>query len=142
MRWSSALVLVAPLALGCVMFSDPLQRQAALEDAQRRYTELVRWGDLRQASKFVDPEELNAFLALADALEEIRVTEFDISEIEYDGEREVNVLVTYHGYSLSTFLEHRFSEQQTWYRNSSLKTVWRVRTNLGAAIGVVTEGAS
>ncbi|MGH0031874.1 MAG: hypothetical protein ACQGVC_18960 [Myxococcota bacterium] len=55
-RWL-ALATAAWLLAGCVSPTDPLGREDALEDAQQRYTDLIRWGELEKAALFVDPEQ-------------------------------------------------------------------------------------
>ncbi len=67
MRGRLALVVFTLLS-GCVSPSDPLGRQDALEEAQQKYTELVRWGDVERAGKFVDPAMRDDFLRLSKEL--------------------------------------------------------------------------
>lgn len=117
------LVLVA--ASGCAAFGDPMGREWALEGAQLRYTQHVRWGDFDAASAFVDPDAREAFLGQAPAFDGIRITEYDIGRIEYEGNREAaTVRVIYHGYSLATAQEWRIEEEQRWVRPGRDNTWW------------------
>ena len=138
-----ALLLIATLTalLGCQSLTDPLGRQQALELSQRNYTNLVRWGDLARASQFVDAELREDFLARASEFQDIRFTDADALDLAYDGEDEVHVTVTYHGYSIRTAMEHRFQEQQTWVRASGLDNQWQVKTNLAEALEVFGGGS-
>ncbi len=53
--------------LGCAIASfDLTGKERALEDAQRRYTELVRWGEIEGASAYVDPAVATDYLNIAE----------------------------------------------------------------------------
>jgi hypothetical protein len=120
--------------LGCAAFSDPMGRERALADAQLRYTQQVRWGNLDAASEFIAPEERAAFLGQTHAFEAIRITEYDIGRIDYgEDRRSATVHVTYHGYSLASAQEQRIDEQQTWTRPGSGNS-WLVRPQLAGLI--------
>ena len=139
MRVFTLLFLITTL-VGCQSFTDPLGRQEALEDAQRRYTDFVRWGDLGRASNYLAPEDRASFLQNVAQLEHIRVTDFDIQDLEYDGEEEVHLVVTYYGFSLLTAVEGRFREHQHWTRDPGLKSTWRVKTDLDQVLASVGSG--
>ena len=56
-------LVVAPLlALFACASLDPWGHKRDLEDAQRSYTRMVRWGDFEKASQWVDPDHLERFL--------------------------------------------------------------------------------
>ena len=102
-----ALVLITNA--GCIsMFSDPLGRRSALREAQLKYTQAVRWGNIEKASEFVDPDLREEFLGLLEAFERIRVTDYDIGSIQYESSELANVTVTYHAYTMGTFLYRSF----------------------------------
>ena len=68
MSWRAFAAAAGLLAgLGCSVFSDPMGREDALTNAQRRYTQHVRWGNLEAASAYVDPDVRTAFLGQAKA---------------------------------------------------------------------------
>jgi hypothetical protein len=129
-----AAALVAASAMACASF-DPLDRRGSLEESQKKYTELIRWGEIDMAAQYVDPDLRDAFLQLAPAFANIRVTDFDVVPIDYDqAERDaagdddsVAVTVNYFGYSKSTLLERHFRERQEWHRVGSIANTWRVR---------------
>ena len=50
MRWLATLLLLTTL-VGCQSFTDPLGRQDALEDSQKRYTDFVRRGHTRRKAE-------------------------------------------------------------------------------------------
>ena len=132
-RWLAlAWVLVLAPATGCVSFTDPLGRQDALAETQRRYTDLVRWGDLEGAGRFVDPELREEFEQLAGGFEKLRITDHEIGEIEH-GERTAHVTVIYKGYSIAHLVEHTSRERQEWIR-SGVKNVWHVRPQLAVLL--------
>ena len=132
--------VVAPLAalavVGCAAFSDPLGRHDALELAQKRYTEAIRWGYLDRARGFVQPEHREAFEGLMPRLEEIRITDFEIGQIEGD-ENEASVTVTYRGYALAYQIERPFREHQQWTRVEGLSNQWHVESDLDEGVGAL-----
>lgn len=126
--------LLATFAIaGCAALSDPLGRQEALELAQKQYTEAIRWGYLERARAFIDPEERDAFELLAPVFEQIRITDFEIGQIEGD-EDEANVIVTYRGYGRAYQVEKPFREHQQWSRVEGLANQWHVHSDLDESI--------
>ena len=67
---SAAVLLVFALggltSSGCsfgeIYLSDPLLREAALNETQRRYSALVRWSAFAKAARYVEPEAREDFL--------------------------------------------------------------------------------
>jgi hypothetical protein len=126
MRWRVLGVLLCLVPVfGCSAFGDPMGRERALEGAQLRYTQHVRWGEFDAASEFVDPSVRESFLAQAPSFDGIRITDYDIGRIDYEGNRQAaTVHVIYHAYSLATAQEHRIEEQQRWFRPGKDNTWW------------------
>ncbi len=137
---TTALAMVILAAIGCLgTFSNPSGKKNSLEDSQRRYTELVRWGEIERASAFVDPELQDAFLDHTKAIQKIRFTDFESGPPRFkDGNNSASVTVVYHAYSLSTLVEKRIREKQEWYREVGPANEWRVRPNLRKIIFEVT----
>ena len=120
--------------LGCASnpFGDT-DKQVALKDAQRKYTELVRWGEIESASFYVDPAIAGDFLDTAQRFEDIRFTDFESGALQFgEGSNTATVNVVYHAYSTKTLVEKTFSERQEWYREAGADNDWRVRPNLAA----------
>ncbi len=120
--------------LGCASnpFSDT-DKQTALKDAQRRYTELVRWGEIESASVYVDPAIAGDYLDTAQFFDDIRFTDFESGALQFgEGSNTATVNVVYHAYSTKTLVEKTFRERQEWYREASADNGWRVRPNLAA----------
>jgi hypothetical protein len=127
--------LAALLLLGSAScassFVDPTGRLTSLEETQHRYTQLVRWGELRRAAAFVEPELVEEFIGYEKYFEQIRITDVDEEEVILDPSQDsASVEVTYHAYSYRTFEEKRFSETQNWTRYDGVKNVWLVRPEL------------
>ena len=100
------LALVVITNAGCInMLADPLGRRSALKKVQLQYTQAIRWGNFEKASEFVDPDLREEFLGLLDAFEKIRVTDYDIGSIQYESSDLAKVTVTYHAYTVGTFLD-------------------------------------
>ena len=135
MSWRALVASIGLVSgIGCAAFSDPMGRENALADSQLRYTQHVRWGNLDAASTFVDPEVRPAFLGQAKAFEAIRITDYDIGQIDYGGDRRsATVHVTYHAYSLASAQENRIEEDQSWTR-PGMGNTWLVRPQLAGMI--------
>jgi len=123
---------VAVLALGCangqVNLGDPLKRQNSLIEAQKHYSDLVRWGEIERASAIVDPEQRDAYLASAPDPKRIRFTDYEVRTPEIDEESGTSsVVVTYTAYGLHTPFEIEIEEAQEWYRDG-FQNKWRVRS--------------
>jgi len=123
-------------ALGCAgSIFDFSGKEDALEEAQSRYTELVRWGELVGASAYVDPAISADFLANAERFRNIRFTDFESGPLQFGENSETaTVNVVYHAYSTRTLVEKQFREHQVWYREESAGNDWRVRPNLAAIV--------
>ncbi|MCH8891750.1 MAG: hypothetical protein IH827_11845 [Myxococcales bacterium] len=120
--------------LGCAIASfDLTGKERALEDAQRRYTELVRWGEIEGASAYVDPAVATDYLNIAERFRDIRFSDFETGPLQFgEGSDTATVDVVYHAYSIRTLVEKRIREHQEWYREASAANAWRVRPNLDA----------
>lgn len=129
-------LLVVIASAGCAAtFTDPTGKQTALELAQREYTQRIRWGELERASHYVDPGMRDDFLAQQELFESLRVTDFEIGEIEFfDEENAAEVTVTYRAYSLATLIEKPIREKQEWHREDGLSNTWLVKTELPAVL--------
>ena len=125
----SCLVITLLLGVGCAGSpTDPMGRENSLEQSQRRFTQLVRWGELERASAFVDEPMREDFLAHADDFEDLRITDFTTGTPDYgDDKTRATVKVTYHVFSLRTFAEKKIRETQEWYRDEGLGNTWSVR---------------
>ena len=129
---ATAGVLVLGLgAIGCrALLTDPLGRQNSLEEIQRRYTELIRWGELEKAGVFVHPESKEEFDSVSKAFEGIRLTAYEIGNIHLREENtKASVTVTYRGYAHATLIEKPIREHQEWVREGTSND-WRVRPSL------------
>lgn len=126
-------------AFGEIRLNDPLQREISLEDAQHRYTVLVRWSDFEKASKFVDPEQRAAYLTNFPDFREIRFTEYQSKPLTVEPDlASATVEVTYYAYTTASPIEAAITETQQWYRDPGVGNHWFVRSTfsgLDAALG-------
>jgi len=137
-----AVLLSLSLALGgCISPTDPLGREEALEIAQKKYTELIRWGDVERAVSYVEEDMREDFLELAGSMKDLRITDFDIGEIEFTKDK-ATVTVTYHGYSEAVYVEHSAREVQEWERKEGLDNQWCVRPELDVVVAKLQGRAS
>jgi hypothetical protein len=131
----AALTLLA--GVGCAStFADPTGRTTALENAQRRYTQLVRWGEIRRASAYVEPDLREEFLSYEPFFEQIRFTDTEAEDVDLDpSQNTASVEVTYRAYSLATFQEKRILETQEWTRYDGIQNNWLVRPEIEEIVG-------
>jgi hypothetical protein len=131
-RLGALLPLVLVLA-GCA-YLDPWGHRRNLEDAQRAYTRMVRWGDFPRAAQWVEKDRQDRFLDEAHQLSAIRITDYEIGPLEVDGDA-ATVRVSYRGYHVATLIEGTLEEVQSWVYTDGR---WRVRPDLsGLGQGLV-----
>ncbi len=117
-------------AAGCVSaLVDPLGHRDALEDAQKRYTDLIRWRDAERAAIYVDPKLREDFLEHAKELETLEISDYELGDPEFgEGDETAKIDVTYRGYSLSHLIERKVRVTQEWHRDEG--NTWLVRPDL------------
>jgi len=116
-------------AFGEIYWSDPLKREFTLGEIQKRYTALVRFGAFNKASRFVDPEIVDEFVATFPSQDDLVFTDHESERIEFDedGERtNATVRVTYSAYYTHSPVLFEVIEVQHWYREG-VTNDWRVR---------------
>jgi len=125
-------VLLLLAGMGCASsFADPSGRLTSLEEAQRRYTQLVRWGEITRASAFVEFDLREEFLSYKPFFEQVRITDVDTADVNLDPSQDTAAVdVTYHAYSFRTFEEKRIFETQKWTRYDGLYNNWLVRPEI------------
>lgn len=126
----SAIAAVLLSSSGCAFGefrpTDPFDRQWTLDQAQHRYTVLVRFSEFHKAGKFVAEEHRDAFIARMRKLEEARFTDYESESVEMDDERHTaTVRVTYTVYTPSVPYEVEVAEVQEWSRGG-IGNDWRV----------------
>lgn len=128
------LAVAAGLGTGCafgeIRPDDPFKRQFSLEDAQKEYTDYVRWSKFEDAVAFVRPEERRAYLSRMPEFDVIRFTDWDVTPWEFedvDAKNKAIIEVTYRGYSMRTPIEVKIIEIQTWEREGKGNS-WSVRS--------------
>lgn len=146
-RRTVLVLLMASLVFlsGCIlplfaeMADDPMSHKHTLTIAQRQYTNAIRWRDMDEAARFVHPDVREEFLALADSLDAIRFTEFDVGETVFGPEdASATVRVTYHAYSQKTVVEKVIKETQEWERVGEGND-WFVRPHLAGLLEKVAD---
>ncbi|MEM9176938.1 MAG: hypothetical protein AAGC67_17090 [Myxococcota bacterium] len=106
--------------------TDPFDRQWTLDQAQHRYTVLVRFSDFERASAFVDAGHREDFTKRMRALEDARFTDYESETVELDdGKEKATVRVTYSIYTPALPYEIEVAEVQEWSR-SGITNNWRV----------------
>jgi hypothetical protein len=138
----AALVLLA--GLGCASsFVDPTGRQNSLDTSQREYTNFIRWGEIKRASVYVEPEYLEEFLSYAPLFEDIRITDADFDQPGLDPSQDTAAVeITYYAYSLTSMQEKRVVETQNWTRHDGVKNRWLVRPEIAAIVEAFQASAN
>lgn len=123
----AALVLASTgCAFGEFRPTDPFDRQLSLDQAQHRYTVLVRFSDFTRARAFVAEDHREAFAQRMKALDEARFTDYESESVELDAEKEkATVRVTYTIYTPALPYEVEVAEIQEWSRDG-IGNNWRV----------------
>jgi type IV pilus biogenesis protein CpaD/CtpE len=125
LRNLSVLLGAAAILIGCATI-DPWAHRRNLEDAQRTYTRMVRWGDFLKASVWVDPDLVDRYMEDAQKLGDVRFTDYEIGVLDVEGDT-ASVRVQYQAYHAATLLEGTLHETQDWYFEDGK---WRVRPQL------------
>jgi len=115
-------------AFGEIRPGDPFDRKWTLEQAQHRYTTLLRWSQFEKAKKFVAMEDRDEFMDLAESLEDVRFTDYESGEVELDDDGELanaTIKVTYTVYTPTIPFEFEIEETQVWSRDG-LSNNWHV----------------
>jgi hypothetical protein len=116
-------------ALACVNPADPFGHEDDFRLIQKRFTQYVRWGKVREAAAFVVPEQRAEFLALGPDLTDIRFTDWETVTVDYAGET-ARVDVQMRGYRLTTPVERTVHLVQDWEKADT--GGWQVRLELAA----------
>jgi len=105
-------------ANGEIRLGDPFDREFSLEEAQHRYSVLIRWSRFQQAKEFVAPENRSAFLQNMKALKHARFIDFESEALELDNEKQTATIeVVYTLYTPSVPYEVELTETQNWSRD-------------------------
>jgi hypothetical protein len=129
---------IAPIFVEAAM--DPMGYKAAFKSAQHEYTKMVRWADIEGAAKYVHPEMREEFLSYEGSFEGIRVTDFEVGEVQYgEGEATATVRVTYHAFAMDAMLEKKIKETQHWERTGKSNQSWVVRPDLERLVAQVAD---
>jgi len=137
-RLALFLCLVLLPATACVSLLDPFGKEDDFRQMQKRFTQYVRWGKVHEASSFVVEEQRAEFLALAPELSDIRFTDYEITQLEFDKDS-AHVDVTLRGYRLTQAVEKIVQLNQVWEKAEDTGS-WQVRLELArlrSGIGAV-----
>lgn len=132
----AALVLAATTALpGCMLFSygqfDPLSSGRAFDDTQVRFNRLVRWGQWEKAAEMVASEKREEFLAVGQALADVRFTDWDVAAVDMgEGFSSAELVIRIEGYRPATLMHHEARMVQQWERLEGVSSPWVVRPKL------------
>ncbi len=113
-------ITLALVASGCTTLSnlDWTGHEASFEDDYKLYTRLVRWGEFERASRFVEPEQQEAYRDGIRDLGVLHFTDYEADKPKYDRLTETaTVYVRYSAYRPATLETVSFTEEQRWKRD-------------------------
>jgi len=142
--YRNALIVALLASLGCASsFVDPTGRQNSLDTSQREYTNFIRWGEIKRAAVYVEPEYVEEFLSYAPLFEDIRITDADFDQPGLDPSQDTAAVeITYYAYSLTGMQEKRIVETQNWTRHDGVKNRWLVRPEIAAIVEAFQASAN
>jgi hypothetical protein len=122
------------LATGCGLMrlteGDLLGRRADFYDAQKHYTQSVRWGDLDKAAEFVDPKQRESFQSSARLLADVHFSDWENQRVEVaPDDKSATAIVIYHAYLERALTEISYREKQSWSYDETTHT-WVVTPGL------------
>jgi hypothetical protein len=127
-RRAFLVVLCVLPVFACMNPADPLGHEDDFRLIQKRFTQYVRWGKVREAAAFVVPEQRAEFLALGPDLTDVRFTDWETLTLDYAGET-ARVDVQMRGYRLTSPVERTVHLVQDWEKEHG---AWLVRLELAA----------
>jgi hypothetical protein len=131
MRKTFVPLLVLGALLAC-RHIDPWTHEYNLEQAQLAYTQSMRWGQFDKASLWISPDDRARFFREAQALRDVRISEYEIGELEMgDGGTSATVRVSYRVYDMRTLIEREVRETQEWSFDDD-RNRWQVRSQIAS----------
>ncbi len=140
---AAGLALLLTGILGCpAPLVDWVDHPDSLDFSQRRYNQLVRWGEFERSSRYVHPDAREAYLAAAPSLTDVRFTDYEVTHFELDESLEkAQVIVSFSGYSMASMIERKTSMRQEWVRDPD-SMEWHVRPSLDGFSQALVGAAS
>ncbi len=104
------------------------RRQTDFEQAQLKYTQLVRWSAFGEAEEYVAQEEREAFGEVTQALGGVQFIDYRIQSVDFDAEtNKAKAVVMYSAYKRAAPAAISVLERQSWTRDEESKA-WMVRS--------------
>ncbi|NNL84292.1 MAG: hypothetical protein HKP27_01500 [Myxococcales bacterium] len=137
-----AVLLCAPLS-GCFMWNyghfDPLARGDSFDESRKRFTRMIRWGQIERAGQYVVESERDAFFEAATVMRGVRFSDYEVLRVEVeDGFDTAIVEVMFRGYSLASSIERSVAVTQSWERGTE-GSGWRVRPEIQVLSGAFID---
>jgi hypothetical protein len=132
--------LALSLALAACTSLGRFDRANDFEEAQKRFTQLVRWGQISKASEWVAPDQRAEFLTLAPEFTDVRFTDYEILDVKLaDDARSATAEVRYLGYLVPSYLERSVDLTQQW--SCEAGSGWQVRLETARIRGALAGAA-
>ena len=122
----SAALLVG--ATACASF-DVFGESDAFEETQRKFSQLVRWGQMDAASRFVIEDQRKDFLALGPELSNMQFSDYEILFVDLsDDFQEATVDVRFEAFHRASLVQRNVSMTQEWTRDEAGE--WQVTLDM------------
>jgi hypothetical protein len=123
----TALLLAAAALLGACASKEIRSKANILEQTLRSYAATIRWGDIRQATSFIEPKVLAEHppsqLDL-DRLQQVRVSGYEEQPAVPVGENEVRQTVQIELINVNTQTTRSIVDRQVWKYDEATKHWW------------------
>ena len=117
--------------------NDPMGNNFSLTEAHKVYTDAVRWSKFDEASAFITPSERVAYLAEMPDFDEGRFTDWTAGKWISDNEdtsESATIEVTYRAYSMTSPVEFKVKERQSWSQDPE-KKFWHLKSEFSGLGG-------
>lgn len=126
-------LLVAPLG-GCVFSHgqlDLLQHGDSFDEAQTRFSRLVKWGAWQKAVPMVAPDAREEFVDVMQGLSDVKFTDWEILVLDMGaGFETATVEILLEGFRETTLTHHAAIMTQEWERVDTVMATWQVKPDL------------
>lgn len=136
------MLLCAPLT-GCYMWNygrfDPMAHGDHFDESRKRFTRMIRWGQIERAGEYVVASERDAFFQAATVLRGVRFSDYEVLRVDVEeGFDTAIVEVMFRGYTLASSIERSVAVTQSWERNTE-ESGWKVRPEIQVLSGTFID---
>ncbi len=113
----AGLILSIGLVLGACAIdpTDLSGRRQHFEESQRKFSQLLRWGQVNQAARFVVPDQRREFMKLGPDMSDLQFSDYEILYVDLAEDRQqATVDVRYSAFHRASLVTRDVSLSQEW----------------------------